>query len=466
MLSQVYILSPRGDTIINRDFRGDIFRGTAEIFFRKVKFWGGDAPPIFNVDGINYIFVKKNGLYFVCVTLQNVSPTYVVELLLRVTKLVKDFCGVLSEESIRKNFILVYEILDEVLDYGYPQMLSTENLKSRIHNEAIMVDSQGVGAAASATKTLANLALGTLGSQLPSFQGFNPKTVPSNAVHRPVGHSSAEAGPQGRKNEVFLDILERLTVVLNTSGYILNSCIDGTIQMKSYLTGNPELKLALNDDLVIGKHNFQGGGAYGVCVLDDCNFHECVDLRDFDGSRILSFVPPDGEFAVMNYRITSEFPAPFRIFPLMEETAPRKLEVVIRVRADIPEQNYGANVQVTCQLPKSTTAATVELLPAIPMAFADYNQSEQKLIWNIKKFQGGQELNLRSRVTLSSSAPPVASVKKDVGPVSLSFEIPMFNVSNLQVKYLKISERFRVGGMGPYRWVRYVTQSSSYICRF
>jgi hypothetical protein len=27
--------------------RGDVPRGTAEIFFRKVKFWKGDAPPAF-----------------------------------------------------------------------------------------------------------------------------------------------------------------------------------------------------------------------------------------------------------------------------------------------------------------------------------------------------------------------------------------------------------------------------------
>jgi hypothetical protein len=35
-------------------------------------------------------------------------------------------------------------------------------------------------------------------------------------------------------------------------GFILTSEIDGTIQMKSYLTGNPEIRLALNEDLSIG----------------------------------------------------------------------------------------------------------------------------------------------------------------------------------------------------------------------
>jgi AP-4 complex subunit mu-1 len=35
-------------------------------------------------------------------------------------------------------------------------------------------------------------------------------------------------------------------------GYVLTSEIDGTIQMKSYLTGNPEIKVGLNEDLAVG----------------------------------------------------------------------------------------------------------------------------------------------------------------------------------------------------------------------
>ena len=34
---------------------------------------------------------------------------------------------------------------------------------------------------------------------------------------------------------------------------MLNSTIDGCIQMKSYLSGNPGLRLALNEDLVVSE---------------------------------------------------------------------------------------------------------------------------------------------------------------------------------------------------------------------
>lgn len=442
MISQFYILSPRGDTIITRDFRGDVVKGTAEIFFRKVKLWHGDAPPIFNLDGVSYLFIKKNGLYFVATTGQNVSPTAVVELLSKMAKVFKDFCGVLNEESIRKNFVLVYELLDEMLDFGQPQTTNTEHLKSCIHNEAVAVE---------APKT---------GLNLPQW---NPRTVPSNAVHRPVGPTQNESSSK-KKNEIFVDILERITVLMSANGFVINSAIDGSIQMKSYLAGNPELKLALNEDIQIKNQNlgsFHGG--YGAVVLDDCNFHECVDLQDFSEFRTLSFYPPDGEFAVMNYRITGDFRAPFKINPFIEQQTPHKIEITIKVRAEIPEQNYGGNMQISCMLPKLTASASTELSNQTGQS-AEYLTSEHRLVWNIKKFLGGTESSIKIRVTLSSPVANTQNAHKDVGPISLNFEIPMYNVSNLQVRYLRIAERHK--SYNPCRWVRYVTQSSSYVCRF
>ena len=37
MISQIFFLSARGDTVINRDFRSDLIKNTPELFYRKVK---------------------------------------------------------------------------------------------------------------------------------------------------------------------------------------------------------------------------------------------------------------------------------------------------------------------------------------------------------------------------------------------------------------------------------------------
>ena len=100
--------------------------------------------------------------------------------------------------------------------------------------------------------------------------------------------------------------------------------------MKSYLIGNPELRLVLNNDLTVGR---SATGHQGSVTLDDCNFHECVDTNDFEAMKTVSINPPDGEFLVMNYRINGEYPAPFRIYPFIDEVTQYKLQFTVKVRA-------------------------------------------------------------------------------------------------------------------------------------
>ena len=80
-------------------------------------------------------------------------------------------------------------------------------------------------------------------------------------------------------------------------------------QVKSYLAGNPAIRLALNEDLAIGRQEGTGPrwgtGGGDVVMLDDCNFHESVSLDRFETERMLELVPPDGEFALMQYRRAS-----------------------------------------------------------------------------------------------------------------------------------------------------------------
>jgi AP-4 complex subunit mu-1 len=64
---------------------------------------------------MNFLHIKKSNLYFVVTTKYNVSPSLVLELLTRIIRLTKDFIGSLSEENIRANFLIIYELLDEVL---------------------------------------------------------------------------------------------------------------------------------------------------------------------------------------------------------------------------------------------------------------------------------------------------------------------------------------------------------------
>jgi len=85
-----------------------------------VKLAQGDQSPLFNIDGVNFSYLKRAGLYIVATSRFDNGPSLILEILNKVCTIIKDFCGVLSEEAIRKNFILIYELLDETLDFGYP----------------------------------------------------------------------------------------------------------------------------------------------------------------------------------------------------------------------------------------------------------------------------------------------------------------------------------------------------------
>jgi AP-1 complex subunit mu len=38
--------------------------------------------------------------------------------------------------------------------------------------------------------------------------------------------------------------------------------------------------------------------------MEDVKFHQCVRLARFENDRTISFIPPDGEFELMSYRLS------------------------------------------------------------------------------------------------------------------------------------------------------------------
>ncbi|XP_074605262.1 AP-1 complex subunit mu-1-like [Brevipalpus obovatus] len=126
-----------------------------------------------------------------------------------------DYLKELEEESIRDNFVLIYELLDELMDFGYPQTTDSKILQQYI----------------------------TVKSHEMEIQPRPPMAV-TKAV------SWRTEGIKYRKNEVFLDVIESINLLANASGSVLRSEIVGSIKMRVYLTGMPELRLGLNDKVL------------------------------------------------------------------------------------------------------------------------------------------------------------------------------------------------------------------------
>lgn len=431
MISQVFILTARGDPIVSKDYRGDTVRGAVEIFFRKLKSFPGDPPPIFNVEGIHFIHIRRSTLYFVCTTKFNVAPAVAQELLSRLASLCKDYCGVLTEESIRVNFVLVYELLDEALDFGYGQLTTTEGLKPFVFSDPVSLHQEDPVLAA------------------------NKHAMPSSAPNKPIALRFSDQ--RDRKNEIFIDLLERLTCLFGPSGSVLRSEIDGCIQMKSFLQGTPDVSLGLNEDLIIGKHR----GMYGL-VLDDCNFHECVNTAEFDTSKTLTLRPPEGEFTLMNYRITGQFqhPLPLRLsFSLGDSPNPGRTDATVKLDIDLAPKSFASNIVVRIPLPKVTTACAYELLT--PGQQAEFRKDEKVFLWRIPKLMGTVTSFLQLKIMTADADKRL--VANELGNISVEFEAPMHVCSGLAIRFLRVTERGR--SYVPFRWVRYITHSDSYVFR-
>lgn len=125
---------------------------------------------------------------------------------------------------------------------------------------------------------------------------LKPPPAVTNAV------SWRTEGVKYRKNEVFLDVIESVDLLAGASGNVLRSEIVGCIKMRVYLSGMPELRLGLNDKVLFES---TGRGKSKSVELEDVKFHQCVRLSRFDNDRTISFIPPDGEFELMSYRLNT-----------------------------------------------------------------------------------------------------------------------------------------------------------------
>lgn len=165
--------------------------------------------------------------------------------------------------------------------------------------------------------------------------------------------------------------------------------------MRAYLSGTPECKFGLNDKLVIDKSQ---QGISDAVELDDCRFHQCVRLNDFDATRTISFIPPDGEFelmrcvpirssfplplelitaAVCRYRSTSNVKLPLRVIPTVTEIGTTQVSYAVTVKANFNNKLSATSVVLRIPTPLNTTAVDCQ----VANGKAKYVPGENVVVW-------------------------------------------------------------------------------------
>jgi AP-2 complex subunit mu-1 len=457
--SALYFMNMRGDVLLERTYRDDVTRTMATAFKTEIingrehhsrnSTSTGLQTPVVNLGACTFMYKRVQNVYIVAVTRANANVVMAFSFIDALVELLKQYFGKVTEHSLKQNFVVVYELLDEILDFGFPQITSAAVLQSFITQKAV------------------RQSLGGKNGETSSYHAAAKAKEVSMQVTGAVQWRSP--GLVYKKNEVYLDIVESISVLISPSGSVLRSSATGVIQMKCFLSGMPELTIGLNDRLGM-ESGGAGGGAGGAggnddhgknhgggrvkkqIDLADLQFHQCVNLSKFDSEKVISFTPPDGEFDLMKFRVTDTVSLPFKVMPLVRELGRTRLSVDVKIKSTFSEKQFANGVVLKIPVPKHTARASVK----VTGGKSKYVAKEHALIWKIKQFQGMTELQLSADVELISTMSEKKPWSKP--PVSLNFQVPMFTASGLRVRFLKVWEKT---GYISTKWVRYLCNSGA-----
>lgn len=120
--SAVFIMDLKGKVIISRNYRGEVPMSVTDRFVKHVIDEDeANVKPVFCEDGINYCWIQHNNVYLLGVTQRNSNATLILTFLYRLADVLKEYFKDVQEESIKDNFVITHELLDEMMDDGYPQ---------------------------------------------------------------------------------------------------------------------------------------------------------------------------------------------------------------------------------------------------------------------------------------------------------------------------------------------------------
>merc|ERR1712166_1684144 len=219
MIGGLFIYNHKGEVLISRVYRDDIGRNAVDAFQVNVIHARQQVrSPVTNIARTSFFHIKRSNIWLAAVTKQNVNAAMVFEFLLKMCDVMQAYFGKISEENVKNNFVLIYELLDELLDFGYPQNTDTGILKTFITQQGIKY----------------------------------------------------------RRNELFLDAFEYVNLLMSPQGQVLSAHVAGKVIMKSYLSGMPECKFGINDKIVVdakGKAGDEATRSKSAIAIDDCQFH-------------------------------------------------------------------------------------------------------------------------------------------------------------------------------------------------
>lgn len=431
MISGAAILDRNGEVLCIRRYRRDFDDTALENYRIGIIAAKEVTSPVDLIDGTSFLHYLENEIYYIAATRQNVNVGLIFEFLSRIPKLIKSVIGIeCTVNELKIHTPEVLELLDEICDTGYPQNTDPDAVRAL--------------------------------TQRPTASKANSEE--SNQVTIQATGAISWRGPniKYRTNEIFVDVIEKVSMLSSASGKILDASVNGAINMKAYLSGMPECKIGFNDK-ISGQAGQYGGGpavsrAGASIEVDDMVFHQCVKLTSFANDRAIAFTPPDGEFELMRYRKTENVSLPFKIDPLVKDISKNKIEIRVSVTSNYDMKLSATPLIIKIPMPENASDTTIEQSQGKGIFVGEQNA----VVWKIQGFAGKSTADIAIYVSCLASTNNESPSLKIKDPISCEFNIPMLSASGLALQYLKVVEK---SNYTPDKWIRYLTQAGKYEVR-
>lgn len=504
MVSAVYIVHwPDADVaylrcelLLHRDYHNDVPEASymVELFansFKKLS--PSQRTPILCVAGVHFMYYTgDDDLLLVAATRGNVNALLTVTFLHRMYQVLLDYFkqeNTLTREDIVDNYPLIFELLDECMDFGMVQLTDSNILKEYIkvelrgdvemdikstHNRAVQKETSLINSAIVRTQALA-------------------------VSWRPKGIFYA-------KNEIYIDIVEHCDFIYDlATRTVKRNEVNGTFKIRLYLSGMPVCKLGLNEKH-ISQVEYEGNlieddGEKRLKVpLQNVQFHQCVQLTEIYEDNLIYFTPPDDKFTLLTYKVEQlrrkDKRPPLLIDPHFKITSSEnKLQVTCSLTPGFKKRLHCKKLIV--RIPISSAFL---LLPnddgfryKSELGAVHFQVDQSLLLWAIEDLPGANTVRMMAEISLKEAPSPEqillplfgkpdeeesagADLDKYYGvngvnislfdkvrlrnetghEISVEFEIPMLAYSGLKVTYLRVDEELVEYTCFP--WVRYVTE--------
>lgn len=467
MLNALFIYSLRGELLISKHVKGSVQKSMSEIFRIQVINNLDVRSPVLTLGSTTFHHIKSaKNLWIVAVSRSNADSAAIWEFLYRLNELLEAF-NLYSENELKERFMICYELLDIVLEDGLPVDTELSSVASKM--------SVKPNAGVDNFNMFAENGHGGTNRILPVSQFLRGRPSAGNlqdiASEAPSNIPWRMNGIKYKKNEVFLNVNERISILVSKDGSILKSYVDGTVEATTHLSGMPVCRFGLNDALSVSTpfgddDEYQvtnkkaiPKAAAGSVMLEDCKFHQCVQLDKFQSERTINFIAPDGSFELMKYHVRENLNLPFKVTPIVTVVRSNSIDYQITIKSLFPSKLTAKDVQLRIPVPPETVSCHI----STSNGKCKFVPEESAIVWKFSKYQGLTENSI------SATAVPMKDSTLNIEqwprpPISLKFEIVMFSNSGLVVRFFNVSERDRNYKM--VKWIKYLSKSGAYEVRY